>query len=885
MHINKPRTLSRILGSYYIVSILILCGIILFLTYSSATKAINIEFGKSFEQRFDIAQNIIEHEAERLEDILHEIQFNNRLLSKISITQTPDALQYFKNHIDALERNKCDVLFIQRTNTPVWINASSPVPNVEPILETIAAQSRKFLRKPVIAQFKNNGTDLTGVFRSKKIILEDGQVLGIAISGTILNNNLWLLNKIKKRTKSPIVILTENKNIIASTTNKEFSVLEDIIHHSVQGDLHTLKNSQNLDQSDQVLSHFQIALDGRETFLNIILSMDNEGITKLNRTYLKTLVIILTVFAVFFFVTLFVIQRRIYPSVKKILHYTHKIVNNDDQDIALVPGSIIELNTIGAAMENMVTSINRTQEKLKQSETKYRDFIDKAPDLRYRTNLEGTVVFVSQSSFNMTGYTVDEAVDLKVPEDIYVNPEQRKDFLAALEKKGYINDFESLLKKKDGSHWWASTNAQYYRKLNGEIEGVEGVTRDITERKMAEKALRESEVKYRNLFESSMDAILLLEPDKGYLDCNKAALRLFGVESKAHLLTLKPDDLSPRYQSDGMLSSQKAGQEIAKTMETGSNLFEWTHQRINGEKFFASVLVTFVTIEGRPILQGTIRDITDFKRSQEVMVQSEKMMSVGGLAAGMAHEINNPLGIILQTVQNVSRRLGTELAKNKTIASQVGLDLDLLQVYMRSRSIDTYLVTIKEAGERAAKIVRSMLDFSRKSESQKAMHSINTILDGVIDMASNDYDLKKKYDFKSVDIRCDYEDIPEIMCTETEIAQVFLNLIKNAAQAMALNGYNGERPCITLKSRKRGDKVIVSIQDNGQGMDGDSLKRIFEPFFTSKAPGEGTGLGLSVSYFIITAHHGGNIDVHSQLGQGTCFTVELPIDKGIKIES
>lgn len=761
MHINKPRTLSTVLGGYYIVSILILCGIILSLTYSSATKAVFIEFGKSFEQRFEIVQNIIEHEAERLEDILHEIQRDNSLLSKISRTQTQDALQYLKKYIDAFERTKCDVLFIQRTDTPVWINASSPVPNVAPILETIATQSRKFLRKPVVARFENNGTDLTGIFRSKKIVLEDGQVLGIVISGTILNNNLWLLNKIKKRTKSPIVVLTENKNIIASTTNENLSVLKDIIHHSVRGDLHTQENSKTSDQPGQVLSHFQIMLDGRATSLDIILSMDNAGISKLNRTYLKTLVIILSVFAVFFVVTLLAIQRLIYPSVKRILDYTHMITNSDGQKIALVPGSIIELNTIGAAMEKMVTSINRTQEELKQSETKYRD-----------------------------------------------------------------------------------------------------------------------------LFESSMDAILLLDPaTTGYLDCNKAALRLFGVESKAYFLTLTPDDLSPRYQPDGMLSSQKAGQEIAIAMETGSNLFEWTHQRINGEKFYASVLATFVTIEGRPILQGTIRDITDFKRSQEVMVQSEKMMSVGGLAAGMAHEINNPLGIILQTAQNVSRRLGTELAKNKTIASQIGLDLDLLQVYMRSRTIDTYLVTIKEAGERAAKIVRSMLDFSRKSESKKAMHSINTILDGVIDMASNDYDLKKKYDFKSVSVRCDYGDIPEIMCTETEIAQVFLNLIKNAAQAMALGGYNGARPCITLKSRKRGDKVIVFIEDNGQGMDGENLKRIFEPFFTSKAPGEGTGLGLSVSYFIITAHHGGSIDVRSQLGQGTSFTIELPIDKGRKIES
>jgi PAS domain S-box-containing protein len=353
-------------------------------------------------------------------------------------------------------------------------------------------------------------------------------------------------------------------------------------------------------------------------------------------------------------------------------------------------------------------------------------------------------------------------------------------------------------------------------------------------------------------------------------------------------------------EATGVRADEVMGKSITKTLLRPGIDIEAISQSIENRKsknlqriarlsendiFYDDITIFPLNIDDAKGAVIRIDDVTEKIKIEELLIQNEKMLSVGGLAAGMAHEINNPLGIILQTVQNVSRRLGTELAKNKTIASEIGIDLDLLQVYLHSRTIDTYLVTIKEAGERAAKIVRSMLDFSRKSESKKAMHSINTILDGAVDMASNDYDLKKKYDFKSVDVRCDYGDIPEIMCTETEIAQVFLNLIKNAAQEMFLHGYNGERPCITLKSRKRNDTITVCVEDNGQGMDAKSLKKIFEPFFTSKAPGEGTGLGLSVSYYIITTQHGGSIDVHSQLGQGTCFVIELPIHKGRKIES
>jgi len=147
----------------------------------------------------------------------------------------------------------------------------------------------------------------------------------------------------------------------------------------------------------------------------------------------------------------------------------------------------------------------------------------------------------------------------------------------------------------------------------------------------------------------------------------------------------------------------------------------------------------------------------------------------------------------------------------------------------------------------------------------------------VVRLAASDYDLKKKYDFKQVEIVRDFDPALElVVCDHTEIEQVFLNLVKNAAQAMG----RSKSPLphrITLRTRKDEEYARIEVEDNGPGMDEQTRRRVFEPFFTTKAVGEGTGLGLSVSYFMVTEQHKGTIDVTSTPGEGTCFTVRLPL--------
>ena len=262
---------------------------------------------------------------------------------------------------------------------------------------------------------------------------------------------------------------------------------------------------------------------------------------------------------------------------------------------------------------------------------------------------------------------------------------------------------------------------------------------------------------------------------------------------------------------------------------------------------------------------------------QELMVQTEKMMSVGGLAAGMAHEINNPLGIITQSAQNIERRVSSELPANRQVAAELGLDLDLLRDYFQRRQISQFLTSIRDASTRASRIVAIMLQFSRKSDTVRHPVRLNDLVDRTIELAASDYDLKKNYDFRSIGIVREYDpDLPDVPVVVVEIEQVVLNLLKNAAQAMAANPA-GQKPEFRLRLRSENGYAVLEVADNGPGMDENVRLRVFEPFFTTKEPGVGTGLGLSVSYLIVTGNHQGLMTVESAPGKGTCFTVKLPL--------
>ncbi len=277
-----------------------------------------------------------------------------------------------------------------------------------------------------------------------------------------------------------------------------------------------------------------------------------------------------------------------------------------------------------------------------------------------------------------------------------------------------------------------------------------------------------------------------------------------------------------------------------------------------------------------------IDDVSERVRMQEMMIQSEKMMSVGGLAAGMAHEINNPLAGILQNIQVMLNRMKGNVPRYRKTASEFGLEWEKLSSFMEKSGYFSIAEAILESGKRASRIVDDMLTFSRKSDHQYMYYDLAELLDKTVEIAGNDYDLKRKYDFRRIEIVREYESpLPGIQCAASQIQQVFLNILKNGAQAMAEIPPQSEKKALFTLRLKQPNSITVriEIEDNGPGMAEATRKRIFEPFFTTKEVGSGTGLGLSVSYFIVTENHGGSMEVESTPELGTRFIIQLPIKK------
>ena len=306
-------------------------------------------------------------------------------------------------------------------------------------------------------------------------------------------------------------------------------------------------------------------------------------------------------------------------------------------------------------------------------------------------------------------------------------------------------------------------------------------------------------------------------------------------------------------------------------------------QRENNAITYSDLLVYPLISDGVEGAVIRIDDITSRVRLEEMMIQTEKMMSVGGLAAGMAHEINNPLSGILLATQNIQRRLAPDNENNIDTARKLGVEFEKLHAYHVKKNIPKMLEGMREMGERASKIVNNMLSFSRRSESRKNCINLSEILDKTVELASSDYDLKKNYDFRHIEIAREFaEEMPSVECVAVEIQQVVLNLIRNAAHAIRGKKYpDGERPKITLRLGAEGDSIRIEVEDNGPGMSEELRIHIFEPFFTTKDAGVGTGLGLSVSYFIITNNHHGTIAVESAPGRGTRFSITIPIKSEI----
>ncbi|MDO4766760.1 MAG: ATP-binding protein [Pseudomonadota bacterium] len=393
----------------------------------------------------------------------------------------------------------------------------------------------------------------------------------------------------------------------------------------------------------------------------------------------------------------------------------------------------------------------------------------------------------------------------------------------------------------------------------------ENLLRDIRERQETEARITFAEAYIRNILDSMPSVLVSVDTRGRVTQWNLQAARTTGITSKQAIGCFF-EEIFP----EAPVSMTQILEAIDR--QEPLRLNSLAEQQGDTTVFLDVTVYPLVTTKMRGAVIR-VDDVSEKVRMEELMVQSAKMLSVGGLAAGMAHEINNPLAGILQSMQVVRTRIAPDFPANRALSDELGFSMEQLWEYLERRGCLHMLDSIQDSGRRAARIVENMLSFSRKSLGKKLPVDMAALLDRTVELAVNEHELH----FHDIEIVREYaSDMPPVPCEESKIQQVFYNLLRNGAQAMA--AANTASPRFVLRVALQGNMACIEIEDNGPGMPEGRRKRIFEPFFTTKNVGEGTGLGLSVSYFIVVENHGGTLEVDSAPGQGALFIIRLPVE-------
>lgn len=525
-------------------------------------------------------------------------------------------------------------------------------------------------------------------------------------------------------------------------------------------------------------------------------------------------------------------------------------------------------------LEMQNEELRQAQDDLEAVRARYFDLYDMAPIGYVTLNEQGQILEANTTIATMLGVHRSLLINQPLSRFIFKEDQDhyyrhRKHLVASGEPQACTQrGCELRLVTQEGTTFWAQIETKSAQEADGDFVHLT-MASDISARKQAEQEMVKAQDYLANILNSMPSAMIGIDLQCVVTHWNKAAEEATGTS--ARLALGRPlEEAYPR------LATQMDTIRAALRDRTPQNPKREVYIR-NGVRNYQDVMIFPLVTEG--IVGAVVRvdDVTRRVQIDEMMVQSEKMMSVGGLAAGMAHEINNPLSGILQSAQVVISHLQPDVPANRAAAEESGCSMDCILAYLEKRKISEFLDAITQSGARAAQIVSNMLEFCRKGDVRYQTADINALLDKAVELSRFDYDLKKKYDFKAITIIREYaQDLPDVHCTSAEIEQVALNLLKNAAQALVNQDVTKAPPTITLRTARDGGILRIEVEDNGIGMTDSVRKRAFEPFFTTKGVGEGTGLGLAVSYFIIVTKHGGSFDVQSQPGIGTRFIMRIP---------
>jgi PAS domain S-box-containing protein len=519
--------------------------------------------------------------------------------------------------------------------------------------------------------------------------------------------------------------------------------------------------------------------------------------------------------------------------------------DGDWRDLELVATNHLADPAVQAIIVNYrdVTDRRRTEEALRESERRFRAVIENSSDAIALFAADATILYGSPATTRILGYDLDEfvgrnAFDLIRPEDRDGVRQKLEDLLS---RPGTMVEVSAHVRHKDGS--WRYLESVFNNLLaDPSVGAIVNNYRDATERRLAEETLRRSqEWLERAQAVAHVGSWVSVPAEAGGLEWSAETLRIFGLppgsfdgRTETFFSMVHPDDRLAVQQASETALAGGGRYSIDHRIVRADGSVRWVHEEGDVLRDDA----------GRPAsMIGTVQDITDRKRLEEQLLQSQKMEAIGRLAGGVAHDFNNLLTAIIGYADLLARR----------VKGTPRLEHDVAEIL--------------EAAERAAGLTRQLLAFSRKQVLQPRVLSLNAAVADIENMLrrliGEDIQLVTQL----------HEGLGHVRADPTQLEQVILNLAVNARDAMPRGGR------LTVETAnvepEDGRYVMLSVSDTGIGMDAETCRRVFEPFFTTKEPGKGTGLGLATVYGIV-AQSGGSIRVHSEPGQGTTFKVFLP---------
>ncbi len=523
-----------------------------------------------------------------------------------------------------------------------------------------------------------------------------------------------------------------------------------------------------------------------------------------------------------------------------------------------------------------------SEEDLKQKEYKFRMLADNTFDWEYWINQNQNYVFVSQACEEITGYSSAE---------FEANPSLMIELAQEDFKEAVTNHFSMeqdcsapacslsfIITTKTGEKKWIEHFCKPLFDENGEAVGRYGNNRDMTEHhkdKEEKQQLFDQVCNAKRNWEATMDCIddlVLVVDDKNRIKrCNNRTFRVLNI-SYGDLLDQKWESALKK----GGINFSPPGGRINECYLPGEDCwFLIKKYHFKQEDDTASTVITLHDMtENRKVTRELEHALQELKQSQSQLLQSEKMASIGQLAAGVAHEINNPMGFINQNLKTLNKYVEKLVsiinAQKEVLTAPTQEKTDHLTQLEKKLKLNFLLEDTKDlidesldGSERIQAIVKNLKSFSRVDQKDIQHVDLNDCMEATINIIWNE--LKYK-----IHIEKDYGELPDVTCYPQQISQVFMNLLINASHAIETKGI------IKIRSWTTTDNAFVSITDDGSGIPDKNLKHIFEPFFTTKEVGKGTGLGLSMVYDIVASHHG-DITVESTVGQRTTFTIQIPI--------